>query len=312
MDTKYTQMCDARQGEKMAVNEPKNKKLADIYYNDVMNGGKVDRIADIIQDDFIFTIPTHPEVFRGPEGFRKEVSGLHGAFPDVHLDVHHLWCFDDLILGLWTGTGTHIGAEPLSTPAGPVPATGRPFVIQGVSWIRADGVLLRENLANEDTLRIVHSLGLADFSAVYRNADASLVRPLQMPVRSSIGVTGHALMADTIRFDHPLLSAQAVGSAQTTAFLDSYWSAFDQVEFRITQAKRGVDVNAYRWEFTATHTGDFFGVPASGNRIHHQGVTVSVLNSAGKVTSTYVNENLIVLMGQIAPQPSNSKGKSKK
>lgn len=277
-----------------------NSKLANIYYSQIMNGGDLNKISTIIGDDFTFTIPTHPEVFRGAEGFKKEVSGLHGAFPDVHLDVHHLWCFEDLILGLWTGTGTHTGKEPLSTPTGPLPATGHAFTIEGVSWIRADGVRLRENLANEDTLRIVHNLGVRDFSTLYSNAGASLVKSFQFSsrVNSEIQLLPDVL-SETVHFNHPLLEMPASSSAEVRSFFATYWSAFKDVTFRITHAKRADDVNAFRWEFDATHDGEFFGIPPSGRRIHHQGVSVNVISAAGRVNESYINENLIVLIGQM-------------
>jgi hypothetical protein len=232
------------------------------------------------------------------EGFTEEVTGLHGAFPDVHLDVHHLWCFDDLILGLWTGTGTNTGTKPLSTPAGPLPATGRPFVIQGVSWIAADGVLLRENLANEDTLKIIHDLGVLDCSDLYRHADASLVSGLQFPVGAGSGPLSG--MVDSINlFNHPLLLESSTSPTQVQSFLATYWSAFANVTTTITQAKRSEEVIAYRWTFEADHVGSFFGIPASNKRIHHQGVTICILDRYGAVRSVYINENLIVLLPQL-------------
>jgi predicted ester cyclase len=276
----------------------KNRQLARTYYGRVMNRAEVAAIPQILNEDFTFTIPTHPEVYRGVEGFTEEVTGLHGAFPDVHLDVHHLWCFDDLILGLWTGTGTNTGTKPLSTPAGPLPATGRPVVIQGVSWIAADGVLLRENLANEDTLKIIHDLGVLDCSDLYRHADASLVSGLQFPVGAGSGPLSG--MVDSINlFNHPLLLESSTSPTQVQSFLATYWSAFANVTTTITQAKRSEEVIAYRWTFEADHVGSFFGIPASNKRIHHQGVTICILDRYGAVRSVYINENLIVLLPQL-------------
>lgn len=277
-----------------------NKKLAQIYYQKVMNRADTSAIPRILGEDFTFTIPTHPEVFRGIKGFEEEVTGLHGAFPDVHLDVHHKWVFDDLILGLWTGTGTHTGKKPLSTPAGPLPATGRSFKIEGVSWIAADGKQLRENLANEDTLRIVHDLGVKDCSALYGAADAALVRQVQCPVAIHQNTAVSAeLMTANIVLDHPLLSDQGLGRAQACSFFNIYWSAFNNVDFQVTQSKRGSGVNAYRWVFEADHVGQFFGIPATGKRIHHQGVTVCMTDIQGQIDRIYMNENLIVLIGQM-------------
>jgi hypothetical protein len=276
-----------------------NKKLANLYYGKVMNGAKIDVIPQIMDEDFIFTIPTHPEVYKGTKGFEEEVTGLHGAFPDVHLDVHHRWCFDDLILGLWTGTGTHIGNKPLSTPKGPLPATGHPFVIQGVSWIRADGDLLRENLANEDTLKIIHDLRVKDCTSIYNNAAASLSSAKQFPTNSIKKVKISGQFAYDFRFNHPLLLQEGEGEYQYENFMATYWNAFENVEMKITESKRDGLVNAYRWTFEADHVKPFFGIQATQKRISHQGVTVWIYNSQGTSKMVYFNENLIVLLGQM-------------
>lgn len=276
-----------------------NKKLAKIYYETVMNRADIAAIPTILGDDFEFTIPTHPEVFRGIEGFREEVLGLHGAFPDVHLDVHHKWIFDDLILGLWTGTGTHIGDKPLSTPNGPLPATGRAFRIEGVSWIRADGTQLRENLANEDTLRIIHDLGVMNFSALYGSASASVMLRAQLPGATVHQALNTALCSDKVTLDHPLLPRQVTGRAKLGSFFSCYWNAFENIDFQITHSKSGDGVHAYRWIFEADHVRRFFSIPASGKRLHHQGVTVCILDAQGDIDHLYVNENLFVLLMQM-------------
>jgi hypothetical protein len=277
-----------------------NRKLADIYYKKVMNGGDVNAIPSILGDDFTFTIPTHPEVFRGIKGFEEEVSGLHGAFPDVHLNVHHRWIFDDLILGLWTGTGTHVGNTPLSTPAGPLAATGNSFRIEGVSWIKADGQKLRENLANEDTLRIVHDLGVRDCSAMYRAASAALVQQAQFPSGTSVNVAStHELLTNDVLLNHPLIDHQSRGRGKFTSFFNCYWSAFENVDIQITHSKCAAGVNAYRWLFEADHVRRFFGIAASGKRIQHQGVSICVASTNGEIEQVYINENLIMLLSQM-------------
>jgi hypothetical protein len=208
-------------------------------------------------------------------------------------------CFDDLILGLWTGTGTHTGNKPLSTPKGPLSATGHPFVIQGVSWIRADGDLLRENLANEDTLKIIHDLRVKDCTSIYNNAAASLASAKQFPTNTINKVATSGQFAYNFRFNHPLLLQEGEGECQYENFMATYWNAFDNVEMKITESKRDGLVNAYRWTFEADHVRSFFGIQASHKRIHHQGVTVWVYSSQGASKKVYFNENLIVLLGQI-------------
>ena len=103
--------------------EEQNKALARRYYGDIMNGGRLDVIDELTTPDFFFSIPTHPKPFYGPQGLKDEVTMLHGAFPDVHIQVELLLAEGDQVVGHWTGTGTHTGG-PLPTKAGDIPASG--------------------------------------------------------------------------------------------------------------------------------------------------------------------------------------------
>jgi ketosteroid isomerase-like protein len=89
------------------MQEEVNKAIARRYYDEIMNGANLDTIDELLSPDFIFTIPTHPEPYHGPEGFKQLVTMLHGAFPDVHLTVEHLIAEGDTVVGHWTGSGTH-------------------------------------------------------------------------------------------------------------------------------------------------------------------------------------------------------------
>jgi hypothetical protein len=124
------------------------------------------------------------------------------------------------------------------------------------------------------------------------------VSGLQFPVGGSSQPLPILLDAIT-EFNHPLLLESAKAPNQVQSFLANYWSAFANVTTTITQAKRSDEVIAYRWTFEADHVGSFFGIPASNKRIHHQGVTICMLDRYGAVRSTYINENLIVLLPQL-------------
>src|SRR5262249_61552341 len=91
--------------------EEQNRAIAMRYYNEIMNQGNLATIDELMSPDFLFTIPTHPEPFRGPEGFKQLVTMLRGAFPDMHLSVEHLLVEGDTVVGHWTGQGTHTGGK---------------------------------------------------------------------------------------------------------------------------------------------------------------------------------------------------------
>ena len=97
-----------------------NKAIARRYYREIMNEGNLAVIDELIAPDFVFSIPTHPEPFHGPEGFKQLVTMLHTAFPDLHLTVEHILGQGDTVVGHWTGSGTHTGG-PLAYGDGRYP-----------------------------------------------------------------------------------------------------------------------------------------------------------------------------------------------
>ncbi|NEP62209.1 MAG: ester cyclase, partial [Symploca sp. SIO2G7] len=135
------------------------KAIARRYYQEILNKANLDVIDELMSPDFMFTIPTHPDPYYGPDGFKDLVTMLHGAFPDVQLEVKHLLVDGDTVVGHWLGSGTHIGS-PLHTVKGDIPASGKGFLIDGVSWLKiVDGKII-ESLANEDTLGLMRQIGV--------------------------------------------------------------------------------------------------------------------------------------------------------
>src|SRR6266496_5950049 len=117
--------------EPMSVEE-QNKALARRYYRELMSEGNLAFVDEFMAPEFEFTNPTHSEPYRGAE-FKELVSMLRGAFPDLHFTPEHLVARGDTVVGHWTARGTHTGT-PLKTLSGDIPAQGKPFVIDGMSW----------------------------------------------------------------------------------------------------------------------------------------------------------------------------------
>ncbi|MBN3562887.1 ester cyclase [Aliamphritea spongicola] len=55
-----------------------------------------------------------------------------------------------------------------------------------------------------------------------------------------------------------------------------------------------------RWKWKGTHTGDLFGVPASGNRFDIAGMELWEFDDAGKITGLWHVEDLSKLFAQVA------------
>ena len=62
-----------------------NKAIARRYFAEIMNLANMDTLYELLSTDFVFTLPTHPEPYKGPDGFKDLVMMLHGCFPDFYI-----------------------------------------------------------------------------------------------------------------------------------------------------------------------------------------------------------------------------------
>ena len=90
--------------------------------------------------------------------FKNLVTMLRGAFPDLKFTIEHLLGEGDTVVGHWTARGTHTGTA-LKTLRGDIPAQGKPFVIDGMSWLRFKDGKFVEARINEDTLGLLQQIG---------------------------------------------------------------------------------------------------------------------------------------------------------
>lgn len=73
------------------------------------------------------------------------------------------------------------------------------------------------------------------------------------------------------------------GVANAKAYYANYVSGFSNREFIIKETfAQGNKLTKY-WEFKGTHTGDFFGIPATGKKIDVIGCTIATIVD-GKIT----------------------------
>lgn len=283
--------------------EEQNRAIAMRYYNEIMNQGNLATIDELMSPDFLFTIPTHPEPFHGPQGFKDLVTMLRGAFPDVYLSVEHLLAEGDTVVGHWTGRGTHTGG-PLHTVMGDLPASGKSFHIDGMSWLRiVDGKIV-ESLANEDTLGLLTQLGVLPAPP----AAAPATTPEQNRVLAhryfdELMNQGRLelipeLMTPDFAFRIATLPEPIHGQEGMKRFVTGLRNAFPDLHFSIDREMADADKVAIRWIITGTHQGEFLGFPPSGNRIKDQGVDIFRFRD-GKIAEVWVNENDFGLIQQL-------------
>ena len=78
--------------------EIRNKWIAMRYFKEIMTDGNLGSIYELLAPDFVFTLPTHPEPYRGPDGFKELVTMLHGCFPDFYIHAKDMVAMGDMVV----------------------------------------------------------------------------------------------------------------------------------------------------------------------------------------------------------------------
>lgn len=283
--------------------EEQNRAIAMRYYNEIMNEGNLATIDELMSPDFLFTIPTHPEPFHGPDGFKQLVTMLRGAFPDVTLTIEHLLAEGDTIVGHWTGRGTHTGGK-LHTVMGDIPATGKSFKIDGMSWLRIENGKIVESLANEDTLGLLMQIGVIpappappQVTTPDENVEIAHRYFFELMNQGKMDLIPELFTPD-LAFRIPTLPEAVHGHDGMRGFVTTLRTAFPDIAFSIDREIADGDKVAIRWIITGTHRGPFLGMPPSGNRIKDQGIDIFRFRDS-KIAEIWVNENDFGLMQQL-------------
>jgi len=124
---------------------------------ETFNAHDIAGFAEVLAEDVVFAAPG------GLRGESKAAciafyGGWFAAFPDAHVDVHHVHIINDVAVEEGTFTGTHSGI--LKSPMGDIPPTRRPVRIAYVQVLRfRDGKHVSFNLMF-DRLAMLEQLGL--------------------------------------------------------------------------------------------------------------------------------------------------------
>ncbi|MBC7388237.1 MAG: ester cyclase [Opitutaceae bacterium] len=283
----------------------KNKAISRRYFYQVMNAMNKDVAHEILANDFVFTLPTHPEPFYGPDGFIGLVEMLHNSFPDFYISPQDMVAGDNWVITRWVGGGTHTGG-PLKTVKGDISATGQAFEIDGMTWHTIKDGKIAESIGHEDTLGLMLQLGVIPSASDVQEdleANAKLVDHYFNEVmnKGNLDIV-EEIMDPSFAFIIPTQKNPTVGYENFKSFVTYLRTAFPDIKFtglRQTAEKNKV---AVRWQIEGTHLGEFLGAPATGNKISDFGIDIFTLRN-GKIASVHVNENDFGLMQQMGVIP---------
>lgn len=135
----------------MSVTNTRSRKLVDRFYEDVLNGRRLDIIDEIAAEDYTEHDPL-PGQDDGRQGLRERVHTLICALEPM-FTVQDVIAEDDRVVVRWRNRGTHVDAFL------GLPATGKTFDIAGIDVYRVEGGLLAEHWHVVDQLSMLVQLG---------------------------------------------------------------------------------------------------------------------------------------------------------
>ena len=89
-----------------------------------------------------------------------------------------------------------------------------------------------------------------------------------------------------------------VGIEATKAFYSNYLSGFTEIEWEIKEAFGQGNKLIKHYNFKGKHTGDFFGIPASGNYLDLSGTTIVTMRD-GKIAKEHDFYNMQTILDQL-------------
>jgi steroid delta-isomerase-like uncharacterized protein len=133
-----------------------NKRLIRKLYEEGLNRGNMDLVAQLISDDYV---GSHGE--KGPAGFLNPTGALLKGFPDIHYTLEDLVAEGDRVAVRWKWEGTHKG------PFGGFPASGKRVTNDGIAIFQIKNNRVIQVWIQTDRLGFLQEMG-----AVPRNLGA--------------------------------------------------------------------------------------------------------------------------------------------
>ncbi|MGH9234126.1 MAG: ester cyclase [Acidimicrobiales bacterium] len=119
---------------------------------DAINDRDLERIRDLVTDDFVDHGAPPGLVPPGPDGYITVMEFVTGVL-QLRYEIHEVVVADDRVALRATGHGVH-RSDHLG-----VPATGRPYAMPSMHLYRGDGDRLAEHWGVRDELSVLYQVG---------------------------------------------------------------------------------------------------------------------------------------------------------
>jgi steroid delta-isomerase-like uncharacterized protein len=143
----------ARPREEGAMSTDDNKALMQRFFDEVVNGGNVDLIDELLTDDFV-EHEEFPGLEPNREGVKQFFRTFRSAFPDGTFSVEEMIAEGDTVATRVTIRGTHEG-EFLG-----IPATGRSVEVAAIDFVSFEDGKMTAHWGVGDMVSMLQQLGV--------------------------------------------------------------------------------------------------------------------------------------------------------
>jgi steroid delta-isomerase-like uncharacterized protein len=134
-----------------------NKAIVSDFIGALFTKGDPSAVDDYLADDFV----NHDPPFGASadrEGMRGAGAMFRAVFPDWRSDLHLLVAEDDIVVEMFTATGTHTGTEIMG-----VAPSGRTVTLPGINIFRLRDGRIVERWGRLDDLGFLRQLGVIEY-----------------------------------------------------------------------------------------------------------------------------------------------------
>jgi len=286
-----------------------NKAVERRVFEEIWNQGALEVADEVFASDAVLHGLAAGDL-AGPAAFKQVVAAYRAAIPDIHWTVDDQIAEGDTVVSRLTGTGTHQG-ELMG-----IPATGLKVAVTSIAIVRIADGKIQESWNSWDQMGLLQQLGVvqparpgpqnylwdAPSDIVGDPGDPALNKLLVLRVKSQfwngkdIAGLDETHHANAIGHD-PSIPGQPSYETYKQSCL-AYQLAFPDLHVTIHAVIAEGDKVTIRWTGTGTHQGELMGIPASGNSMKFDGVTIYRL-ADGKIAESWWAYDAMGLVQQI-------------
>jgi len=130
-----------------------NKAIVRRLYEEVWNNRKLEVVNELISPSHALQAPNVFGSSIGPEAYKRQVSNLLEAYPDLRWAIEDIIAEKDKVVACWTYSGTHKGDHM------GVPPTNKKVSVGGITIHHLAGGKIMDSHSNWDALGLMQQLG---------------------------------------------------------------------------------------------------------------------------------------------------------